>query len=79
MALETDTRHVATMRWRHGEIEYRMLYAALFCLVVSSIALTRVVMPWRWFVRRTNDAARRSIWSEARATTNKIVPMVFMG
>jgi hypothetical protein len=79
MALEADARHVATEHGRHGEIEYRMLYAALFCLFVSSIALSRVLMPWRWFVRRTNDTARRSIWCEARATTNKIVPMVFMG
>lgn len=78
MALEADTRHVATDHWRHGENEYRLLYAALFVMFVASTALSRV-MPWRWFVRRTDEAARRSIFCEARATTNKIVPMVFMG
>ncbi|MFZ5690056.1 MAG: hypothetical protein ACOY5F_02245 [Pseudomonadota bacterium] len=78
MALETDTRHVATMRWRHGEIEYRLLHAVLFGVLVASIGLSRL-MPWRWFERRESEAVRRSIFCEARATTNKIVPMVFMG
>jgi hypothetical protein len=37
------------------------------------------MMPWRWFARRPSETARRSIVCEARATTNKIVPMAFMG
>jgi hypothetical protein len=77
MALETDTRHAGTTR-RHGEIEYRLLHAALFSIFVTSIALSRS-MPWRWFGRRAERATRRGVVCEARATTNKIVPMVFMG
>ena len=78
MALEADTRHAATVRWRHDEIEYRLLRAVLFAIFVASIALSRL-MPWRWFERRTGETARRSVFCEARATTNKILPMVFMG
>jgi hypothetical protein len=78
MALETDTRHVGPVRWRHGEIEYRLLHAALFTMFFTSTALSRL-MPWRWFARGPQNAARRSVVEEARTTTNKIVPMVFMG
>jgi hypothetical protein len=77
MALETDTRHAGMTR-RHGEIEYRLLHAVLFSIFVASIALSRM-MPWRWFARSAEQATRRSVLCEARATTNKIVPMVFMG
>jgi hypothetical protein len=78
MALETDTRHAGISRWRHGEIEYRLLHAVLLSIFVTSIALSRM-MPWRWFSRRVGETPRRSIVCEARATTNKIVPMAFMG
>ncbi len=78
MALETDTRHAGVSRWRHGETEYRLLHAVLFSIFVTSIAMSRL-MPWRWYARRSSDAPRRSILCEARATTNKIVPMAFMG
>jgi hypothetical protein len=78
MALETDTRHAGLNRWRHGEVEYRLLHAVLFSIFVTSIALSRL-MPWRWFSRRAGETARRGILCEARATTNKIVPMAFMG
>ena len=74
MALEADARHVATDHGRHGEIEYRLLHAVLFSIFVTSIAMSRL-MPWRWYARRTSEAPRRSILCEARATTNKIVPM----
>jgi hypothetical protein len=77
MALEADTRHLADRR-RHGEIEYRLMYTTLFGIFVASTAFSRV-MPWRWFGRRMDETARRSIFCEARATTNKIVPMIFMG
>jgi hypothetical protein len=78
MALETDTRHAGMTRWKHGETEYRLLHAALFTIFVTSIALSRL-MPWRWFARGAGNIPRRSILCEARATTNKIVPMAFMG
>ncbi len=78
MALEADTRHVATVRFRHSEIEYRLLHAVLFGVLLVSIALSRL-MPWRWFARSVEAASRRSVFCEARATTNKILPMVFMG
>ena len=78
MALETDTRHAGTTRWRHDEIEYRILHAALFSIFVTSIALSRL-MPWRWFARSAEKAARRGVLCEARARTTKIAPMVFMG
>jgi hypothetical protein len=36
-------------------------------------------MPWHWFSRTERTGLRRSVFCEARATTNKILPMVFMG
>jgi hypothetical protein len=78
MALETDTRHAGITRWRHDQIEYRLLHAVLLGIFVTSIAVSRM-MPWRWFARRVDELPRRSVLCEARATTNKIVPMAFMG
>lgn len=78
MALEADTRHVATVRLRHGQIEYRLLHVVTFAVLVVSIALSRL-MPWHWFSRTERTGLRRSVFCEARATTNKILPMVFMG
>ncbi|MFN3351068.1 hypothetical protein [Pseudorhodoplanes sp.] len=78
MALETDTRHLGTDRCRHGDVEYRLLHGAFVAMFTLSFGLSRA-MPWRWAVRSSDRAPRRSVIDEARATANKIVPMVFMG
>ena len=76
MALETDIRHHAVPKWRHHEIEFRLLHGALYPVFLTTSVLTRL-MPWRWLAR--NAPPRRSIFQEAKASTDKIVPMLFMG
>jgi hypothetical protein len=76
MSLEADFRHDTAPRGRHHEIEFKLLYAALYPIFLTSAAGSRLV-PWR--SRGDSELPRRSIFDEARASTGRIVPMVFMG
>jgi len=75
MSLEADVEHNAATRGRHNEIEFKLLYAALYPIFLTSAVGSRL-MPWRASGSRS---PRRSIFEEARASTGRIVPMVFMG
>ena len=78
MALETDIRHVAVPRGRPHAIEFRLLHGALYSIFLSS-ALVGRLMPWSWMSRPADGLSRRSIFAEAKASTDRIMPMVFMG
>ncbi len=61
---------------QHQKNDLRIIYGVSFLLFLTAAIVLRV-MPWRWrlFGGRGND---RSVFEEARATTNRIMPFVFM-
>ena len=56
---------------RGGGVEYRLLVAATFVLILPVAALRRLVP-------RPPGAPRRSIVAEAREAANTVIPIAFM-
>ncbi len=76
MSLEADFRPDTAPRGRHHEIEFRLLRGTLYSIFLTS-ALIRRMVPWKW--RRAWRTGRLSVFQEARASTDRITPMVFTG
>jgi len=76
MSLEADFRPDLAARGRHHEIEFRLLHGTLYSIFLTS-ALIRRLVPWKW--RRSWRKGRSTIFQEAKASTDRITPMVFTG
>ena len=62
---------------RRKPAEYRLYYAIVFAVALP-IALVGRLFPRR--LTETGDAeASRSVWAEARALTDAVIPYLFMG
>ena len=57
---------------RHQKNDVRIIYGVTFFIFLMAAVALRL-MPWRWL--GGND---KSVFEEARATTNRIMPFVFM-
>ena len=71
------TAHVAPRRApRRKPAEYRLYFAIVFVVALP------VALVGRLFPRRLADGGaeeRRSVWAEARALTDTVIPYLFMG
>lgn len=74
MAFETDVGQAGFARGRHHETEFRLLRGMLYSVFLTSAVVGRL-MPWNWGRR----SSRRSIFHEAKASTDRITPMIFTG
>jgi hypothetical protein len=76
MAFEAHIGRVGVSRGRHDRTEFRLLRGTLYSVFLTS-AVCRRLMPWSWSKAHRLD--RRSIFQEARASTDRITPMLFTG
>ncbi len=72
MAFEAHIEHAAGSHGRGHHTERRLMRGTLYSVVFTA-ALVGRLMPWTW------RAGRGSIFKEAKASTDRIMPMVFMG
>lgn len=73
MALEVHTRTGLDAMRRSGRAESRLLFMTVFMMFLVATFITRL-MPWHW-----GDIRRNSIFGEARASTDRLMPFLFMG
>lgn len=62
---------------RQQERDFRFIYGVSFLLFLAAATVLRL-LPWRWSVFHRGSEPARSVLDEARATTNRVVPFVFM-
>lgn len=72
MAFEADIGGAGVPRGRHHETEFRLMRGTLYSIFLASAMIGRL-LPWTW------RAGRPSIFQEAKASTDRITPMVFTG
>ncbi len=76
MAFHAETHRRASDRSRRDGWEFRVAFALTFLVMLVPTALSRLSFSY-WSVRRGD--VHRSIFHEARARTDQIVPFMFMG
>ena len=72
----SDFGHRRELRRRPGE--YRLYYAIVF-VVALPIAIVGRLFPRQLGTGHDGAEERRSVWAEARALTNTVIPFLFMG
>jgi hypothetical protein len=73
---EADLGHRRELRRRPRE--YRLYYAIVFAFALP-IAIVGRLFPRRLSTGHDGAEERRSVWAEARALTNTVIPYLFMG
>ncbi|NWG24363.1 MAG: hypothetical protein HXY30_08115 [Pseudorhodoplanes sp.] len=73
MALEAHTRTGLDESWRTSRTGPILLSATILAMFIVVTFVFRL-MPWHW-----GDARRRSIFGEARASTDRLMPFLYMG
>ncbi len=76
VAYEIDTRS-GFRRSRRSGAEFRLFSAIAILLFIVPVALSRLFLPSRFGT--ADGGGHRSIFDEARARADKIVPFIFMG
>jgi hypothetical protein len=77
MTFHVDTRGGHSRRAPSDVRQFRVLFAVTFMVMLVSTLFSRLALS-RWG-ENTEAETHRSIFHEARARTDKIVPFMFMG
>lgn len=73
MALEVHNRTGFDALRRSSQSESRLIFLTVFMMFLVATFVMRLA-PWHW-----GDIRRNSIFGEARASTDRLMPFLFMG
>ena len=74
MTFYSDKQHSPRGRARSDVWEFRLVFAAIYLVMLVSALFARLT-----FSRIGENRVQGSIFQEARARTDRVVPFVFMG